>query len=545
MQYNFDGYAFDTGTRELRRGAELVSIAPQVFDLLEYLIRNRDRVVTKDELIDAIWNGRAVSDAAVTTRLNVARSAIGDSGNEQGLIRTLPPRGFRFVAAVNEVEQHAAADEMAASSRALADEPATIEGESDQDVAAGAARADGKPASRLSILVLPLTSIGGGPEQAAFAAGVTENLITDLSRTGLTFIVARRKPHSHTGEAIDIRQAGRDANARYVLEGSLQRSGDRLRVNVQLTHVETGRHVWADRFEKQVVDPFDLQDEIAWRLAPLVATQVVLNEARRAERLMFPGPGDLIVQGMASLCDGLTPRSAVVARGFFERALAIDNRYTVALAGLANVDVNACFSLLTDDTAATLSRAEANVVKALSLTPNNAHAHFVLGGVYALTHRVDQAIAAYETAIALDHSRTSALGCIGFAKCFIGRTAEAETHILEALRLCPHHVDAYYMKYFMGEALIYLAEDARAADWLRRSIETNRNLPRAHFALAAALGLLGIEDEATRAAQEGLSINPGFTIRRLQASNFSNNPVYLTGLDRLITGLRLAGVPEG
>jgi tetratricopeptide (TPR) repeat protein len=145
----------------------------------------------------------------------------------------------------------------------------------------------------------------------------------------------------------------------------------------------------------------------------------------------------------------------------------------------------------------------------------------------------------------LDHSMTSALGCIGFAKCFIGRAAEAEGHILEALRLGPHHVDAHYLKYFMGETLIYLAEDAKAVDWLRRSIETNRNLPRAHFALAAALGLLGNADEARRAVQEGLSVNPSFTIWRLQVNKFSNNPAYLAGLDRFIAGLRLAGVPEG
>ncbi|WP_166296914.1 winged helix-turn-helix domain-containing tetratricopeptide repeat protein [Bradyrhizobium sp. 2S1] len=545
MRYFFEGHVLDTGTRELHRAGELVSITPQVFDLLEFLIRNRERVVRKDELIDAIWSGRAVSDAALTTRLNAVRSAIGDSGSEQRRIKTMPRRGFRFIAPVNEVKEHAGAREAAASSSLFADDDATIDGASDQDVAAGEARVDEKPAPRRSILVLPLTSIGGGPEQAAFADGVTESLITDLSRTRYLFIAARRKPHAPGSKAVDIRRAGRDATARYVLESSIQRSGNRLRVNAQLIDVVTGRHLWDDRFEKQVLDPFDLQDEIALRLAHLVSTQLILDEARRAKRLMFPSPGDLIIQGMASLCEGLPPQSSALARGFFERALALDNRYTVALIGLANIDVNTCFFLLADDPAATLSRAEANIIKALSFVPNNAHAHFVLGNIYALTNRVDQGIAAYEKAMELDHSMTSALGCIGFAKCFIGRAAEAEGHILEALRLGPHHVDAHYLKYFMGETLIYLAEDAKAVDWLRRSIETNRNLPRAHFALAAALGLLGNADEARRAVQEGLSVNPSFTIWRLQVNKFSNNPAYLAGLDRFIAGLRLAGVPEG
>jgi TolB-like protein/DNA-binding winged helix-turn-helix (wHTH) protein len=544
LQYTFDGYALDIATRELRRGAALVPIAPQVFDLLEYLIRHRERVVTKDELIDAIWDGRAVSEAAVTTRFNAARSAIGDSGNEQRLIKTLPRRGFRFVAPVHEVETPAGARAMATAADARAHDGGDTT-MSDQDVAAGEAQAGDGPAPRLSILVLPLTSIGGGPEQAAFADGVTESLITDLSRTRNSFIVARRKPDAHNGKAIEVRQAGREANARYVLDGSLQRSGNRLRVNVQLIDVETGRHLWADRFEKPVVDAFELQDEIAWRLVHLVTIQLVLDQARRARRLLLPGPGDLVMQGIASLCEGLTRQSVATARSFFEAALALDSGYPNALVGLAAVDVNTCFYLLTDEPAAILSRAEANVVKALSFAPNYAYGHFVLGNVYALTNRVDQSIAAYEKAMELDHSMTSALGCVGFVKCFIGRAAEAEGHILEALRLCPHHVDAHYMKYFLGEALIYLGDDAKAVDWLRRSIETNRNLPRAHFALAAALGLLGSADEAKRAAQEGIAINPGFTIRRLQANTFSNNPVYLAGLGRFIAGLRLAGVPQG
>jgi TolB-like protein len=326
LRYLFENYTLDTDRRELHREADVVTIAPQVFDLLEYLIRNRERVVTKDDLINAIWNGRIVSDAALTTRLNVARSAIGDSGKEQRLIKTLPRKGFRFVGQVPEAPGPAVA--------ALADKP--------EERPKPAVALSGDPAARgtvigrnsappLSIVVLPFASLGGGAEQDYFADGITESLTTDLSRIRSSFVIGRHTAFSYKGNRIGLKQIGRELNVRYALEGSVQHSGSRLRVNAQLIDAETGNHLWAERFDKPVADLFDMQDEIVSRLANALDAQLIEAEALRAQRSLHPDSMDLYFQGMAWLNKGPTPEHLTQARGFFERALAIDPRNVEAL----------------------------------------------------------------------------------------------------------------------------------------------------------------------------------------------------------------------
>ncbi len=215
MRYLFEEYAFDTDRRELRRGADVVSVAPQVFDLLDYLIRNRERVVSKDDLINAIWNGRIVSDAALTTRLNVARGAIGDTGEEQRLIKTLPRKGFRFVGPVRETQGPAGA--------AVADNPV--------EPPKLALTLPDKP----SIAILPFTNLSSDPEQEYFADGMVEDIITALSRFKSLFVIARNSSFTYRGRAVDVKQIGRELGVRYVLEGSVQKAADRVLMVVSAT----------------------------------------------------------------------------------------------------------------------------------------------------------------------------------------------------------------------------------------------------------------------------------------------------------------------
>jgi TolB-like protein/DNA-binding winged helix-turn-helix (wHTH) protein len=552
LRYLFEDYTFDTERRELHRAAVAVSITPQVFDLLDYLIRNRERVVSKDDLIGAVWNGRIVSDAALTTRLNAARNAIGDSGEEQRLLRTLPRKGFRFVGSVQETQTPAIASVAAHPGE---QDPGRIAGP-EQSCAVngegfGAKTHNGgtipapRRSPRLSVVVLPLVNLSGDPAHDNFVDGVAESLTTDLSHFRNLFVIARNSAFSYKGKEIDVRQVGRELNVRYVLEGSVQRNGNRLRMNVQLIDAENGKHLWAERFEKPTADLFDMQDEIVSRLAYTLHVQLVIAAARRAERLVHPDAKDLNFQGVACLHKGWTPEYVTQARGFYVRALAIDHRSIGALFGMANVDLTAAFSLLTDEPTAGLSAAETNAIKALSLAPDDALGHLILGGIYILTNRAVQGIAECEHALALDRNIARAHGAIGWAKALMGRAAETEGHVLEALRLSPRDMGANLWMHFMGAAKVHLAADAEAVGWLRRSIETNHNLPPAHFALAAALGLLGALDEARAAARAGLALNPGFTIRRLRIHKFSNNPTYLAGQERFCEGMRLAGVPEG
>ncbi|RXG84560.1 adenylate/guanylate cyclase domain-containing protein [Bradyrhizobium vignae] len=396
---------------------------------------------------------------------------------------------------------------------------------------------------RLSIVVLPFANLSGDPEQDHFADGVTDSLTTDLSRISGSFVIGRHTAFTYKGKSVDLKKVGRELNVRYVLEGSVQRSGKRLRLNVQLIDSETENHLWAERFDKPIADLFDMQDEIVARLANALNAQMIAAEARRAERSVNPDAMDLNFQGYAWSYRGVEHMSE--ARSFFERALAIDHGSVGALVGLALVDLTIGASLLADNRVAYLSAAEANAIKALSLAPDHAVAHRILGGAYIFTNRPAQGIAECERALEIDRNLVGAHSAIGIAKFFMGRGAETEGHIVEALRLSPRDIFAHRWMHIAGMAKILIGADTEAVAWLRRSIEANRNFPAAHFWLAAALGLLGERDEARSAAKVGLKLDPGFTISRLLVSEASNNPTYLAERERVCEGMRLAGVPEG
>jgi TolB-like protein/class 3 adenylate cyclase/Tfp pilus assembly protein PilF len=401
-----------------------------------------------------------------------------------------------------------------------------------------------RSAPPLSIVVLPFANFGDDPEQDYFADGVTESLTTDLSRINGSFVIARNTAFTFKGKAVDVKQIGHELNVRYVLEGSVLRSGKRLRVNVQLIDAENSKHLWAERFDKPIADLLDMQDEIVSRLARALDAQLVVAEARRAEHSRNPGAMDLVFQGLACFYRGPTHEHSSQAQGFFERALAIDPRNVEALVGVANVDATMGAYFLADDRSARLARAETNATRALSLDSDRALAHRVLGTIYNMTNRSAQAIAECEQALALDRNLADAHAVIGMAKYYLGRAAETEGHISEAFRLSPRDIFAHRWMHFAGSAKMQLGADAEAATWFRRSIEANRNSPLAHFALATALGLQGSLEEARKAAAAGLALNPGFTIRRFDTTTPSDNPEFLAGRERIYKGMRLAGIPE-
>ena len=523
MRYLFDDCTLNTESREFHRGADAVSITPQVFDLLDFLIRNRERVVSKDELIATVWKGRIVSDAALSTRLNAARSAIGDTGEKQYLIKTLPRKGFRFVGAVQE------------------DERCVLE------PVGSVVHSAGKPiqtsAPRLSIVVLPFVNLSGDPRQDYFVDGVTHNLTTDLSRISNLLVIAHNSTFSYKDKS-DVRKIGRELNVRYVLQGSAQRSGQRLRVNVQLIDAESGIHLWAERFDSPVVDLFDMQDEIVSRLANTLKAQLIEVEARRAERSLHPSSMDLYFQGRACMDRGLTPESLAQAQVFFQRALALDPRNIGALIGAASADATIGGAYMTDKRTSHLAKAEATLIEVLSMAPQHAVAHLILGGVEIATDRAVLGIEECERALTLDRNLADAHAHIGLAKYLIGRGTETEAHINEALRRSPRDIYAFRWLVYVGFAKVQLNADAEAIAWLLRSVEANRNYPIAHFALAAALALLGSLDQARAAAKAGLTLDPMFTIRRFRDGASSNNPTFLAKRERIYHGMRMAGVPE-
>jgi TolB-like protein/class 3 adenylate cyclase len=399
----------------------------------------------------------------------------------------------------------------------------------------------------LSIVVLPFANIGGDPEQDYFVDGMTESLTTDLSRISGAFVIARNTAFTFKGKAVDVKKLGRELNVRYVLEGSVQRAGGRLRVNVQLIDAETGNHLWAERFDKPVADLFDMQDEIVSRLANTLDAELVAAEARQAERSPHPDAMGLVFQGSSWINKGQTPDFMAQARSFFEKAVALDPENVEAMVGLARVDGTLGAGVMTDDYSVRFAAAETTLTKVLSLAPNHAQAHASLALVQIFTKRAAQGIAECEQALTLDRNLARAHALIGLAKYLLGRGAETEPHINEALRLSPRDTLAPRWMVWVGLAKAQLGADAEAVIWMRRGLDANRNYSVTHFDLAAVLARLGKLDEARAAVNAGLALDPRFTIRRYRDVTYSNsdNPTYRAGRERLIEGMRMAGVPEG
>ena len=360
------------------------------------------------------------------------------------------------------------------------------------------ARAKPAPASapeksappRLSMVVLPFTNIGGGADQEPFVDGVTESLTTDLSRIRAAVVIARNTAFTYKGKAVDLKLIGRELNVRYVLEGSVQRGGNRMRVNVQLIDAETGSHLWAERFDKPLADLFDMQDEIVARLANALNTQLVAAEARRAEQAPTPNSMDLYFQGLAWVNKGRTPDTLAEAHGFFDRALSADPGNIDALIKSARANAIEGVNSFVTDPAAAFAAAEAKLTKALSSIPDHARGHMWLGYVGILTRRASEGIAECEHALELDRNLASAHAYVGLGEMFLGRAEETEAHITEALRLSPRDTMAYIWMHIAGMAKNHLCLYEQAVAWSRRATEANRNFPQAYFWLGAALAPL-------------------------------------------------------
>ena len=400
-------------------------------------------------------------------------------------------------------------------------------------------------AAHLSIVVLPFANLSGDPSQDYFADGITENLTTDLSRIRNSFVIARNTAFTFKGKNADARQIGKELGVRYVLEGSVQRDQNQVRVNAQLIDAESGGDIWAERFDRPLADLFSMQDEIVASLASQLDVELMTNEARRAERTPNPDSMDLYFQGMSWFNKGRYVENMPEARGFFERALALDPGNLDALLGTAAVDVQVVTGYQTDDRPARFAAVEATLTKVLSQSPNNAWAHFLMCRVEVQTKRGAQGIAECERALALNPNLASAHAQIGLAKVFDGHPEETESHELEALRVSPHDTGANVWVGYIALAKLHLGAYEEALDLYRRSNGLNPNYATGRFNLAATLVELSRIDEARAEVQVGLALNPGFTIRRYRAGAQSDNPLFLKRRERIIEDMRKAGVPEG
>jgi class 3 adenylate cyclase/TolB-like protein/Flp pilus assembly protein TadD len=396
---------------------------------------------------------------------------------------------------------------------------------------------------RLSIVVLPFTSLGVDIEHEMFVDGVTESLTTDLSRFNNAIVVSRNTAFTYKGKPVEAKQIGRDLNVRYVLEGSIQRGGNRMRINVQLIDAVTGNHLWAERFDKPMADLFDMQDEIVSQLANQLRPELLAAEAKRAETVADPDSVDLYFQGVQWFNKG-GPDNIESARGYFERAVALDPTNIDALVGAARADVLVGAIYTTEHRAERLAAAEALLIKGISIAPRNYWAHMWLGFVQIQTNRASRAIGELEQALSLNRNLGAAHAWIGQAKITMGRAEEAEAHVDQAFRLSPTDAVAFIWTHIRGLAKLHLGADEEAFAFFRRSVDASRNYPLSHFYMAAALALLGRLDEARPEVKAGLALAPNYSIARFLTMAESDNPTYLKQRERILEGLRKAGVPE-
>jgi adenylate cyclase len=502
--------------------------------LLRYLVENADRLVTKEELLKAIWPDVTVSDESLTHCVSEVRQALRDSG--QAIIKTIPRRGYRFAAAVTRIAAPVppSAESPAGSDSAPRPPPYPLPH-------AGEGREGGRP----SVAVLPFANFSGDPEQDYFSDGMTEDIITELSRFSELLVIARNSSFRYKGRAVDVRQVGQELGARYVLEGSVRRSGERIRIAAQLIDAVTGAHRWAERYDRKLQDAFEVQDEVARAIVTLLAAHV--NRAE-IERTLLKPPAvweayEYYLRGAEAFFSHTTRRtkaSLYDARRLLEQCLAIDPCYARAVTMLSRTHLHAYMEPFDGDylSPAALDRALELAETAVHLDDRLPQARAQLGDVLLYKRQHSASLAEYERAAALNPNFID----YRYAKALIyaGEPARA-IEVLEAnLRFDPFQ-PLIWSTSWLGFANFMLKRYGEAVRLLRECALRLPNLQWPHLWLAAALAQSGQLEEARREAAEVLRINPGFTIESWNCLNVFRDP---EDAEHRIDGLRKAGLPE-
>jgi adenylate cyclase len=405
---------------------------------------------------------------------------------------------------------------------------------------------DRQPIHRLSIVVLPFNNLSNDPEQEYFADAITNDLTTDLSRIEDSFVIAPNTARTYKGRNLEAKQIGHELNVRYILDGSLRRTENQVRINAQLTDTETGAAVWSDRFDGDWTKSMQLEDEITGRLARRLDLELTNEESRRAqsERPNDPDAVDLAMRGWSVLNQPYSRERLEQSRSLFEQALHIDPGLSKALVGLSRTlatEVNYRWSAAP---AEALARADDLVSRVLSASPNNAMAHFVKGEILRAGGKdFESAIREYEAAIAINPSLAPAYAQLGHAEIRAGRAEEAFVPLQTAIRLSPRDPLLNIWYFIICHADTHLGRDDAAIEWCRRSVAIGP-FWISYVDLASAYAWTGRKDEAQAAVAELLKLMPNYTVDRWAHEGWSSNPVFLAQYQRIIEGLRKAGLPE-
>lgn len=490
-------------------------LQPQVFDLLLYLVTERDRVVSKDDLISQVWSDRIVSDSALNSRINAARKALGDDGATQRLIKTIPRKGFRFV---GEVREEAAAP----------------------PVLAQASPAVARVADRPAIAVLAFENMSGDPAQDYFGDGISEDILTALSKQRWFMVIARNSSFTYKGRPIDIRQIAEELGVRYVVEGSVRKADKRVRITAQLNDALSGNHLWAERYDRELIDVFAVQDEITNAIAAAIEPQIHAAESFRSRRKPPASldAWDLLMRALSHYWR-VTRQDHDTARALLERAIAIDPNYGQALSLLA---VNDMFGVHLGwaQLAAVAPVAEAAALAAVRCDHEDAWAHAALGSVCFSTRRLADALAEFEQALALNPNFSLAQGYYALALSYAGRSQDSFEAAQRSIRLSPRDPSLAIYHGIAAYARFTERRYDEAIALAREAIRHRGDLTGAYRVLAVSAGMTGDGPLAEMALGELRRTQPGISLHwittQLPWANDGDREHYLEGFRR--AGLR-------
>jgi TolB-like protein/Tfp pilus assembly protein PilF len=464
-----------------------------VLDLLIYLVENRDRVVSKDDLIASVWGGRIVSDTTLTSRIYATRKAVGDTGRNQILIRTVARKGVRFC---GDVRVQSDGSGPRAPSR---HEPDPLHLPLLQP-------------DRPAIAVLPFTNMSGDAEQEYFSDGISEDIITALSKLRWFLVIARNSSFVYKGKAVPVKQVAEDLGVGYVVEGSVRKDGERVRITAQLNDVGTGSHIWAERYDRGFADVFAVQDEITEAVVASIEPQLYAAENFHAQR---KAPDSMDAWGLVMRALGhfwrVTQRDNIVAQELLEKAIAIDPNYGQALGVLAaNYALSAYMGWA--DMATTVPIAERAALGAVRADSEDPWAHHALGGVYLLMRRFEDSLAEFELALSLNPSFSLAQGIYGLVLAFCGDWEKADEAANRALRLSPR--DPLCALYYgvASYAQFVGCNFDQAMRFARAAIRLRGDYAGGHRLLTASASMAGQADVAAAALQELRRAQPNISL---------------------------------
>jgi len=566
-----------------------VPVGSRALEILRVIVERPGDLVGRDEIMDVVWPGTVVENSNLPVQIAALRRVLDDGRADGSCIQTVPGRGYRFVGAVTHVGPSAP----------------PITGPPSGDGAGGPVVPQGEPQAppalsqsggtrmglprrlrrfsrgllatfagglcllgvafmtsywhlpwstgvfsppRLSIVVLPFANLSADPDQQYFSDGITDDLTTDLSRIAHMFVISRNTAFTYRAKPVDTKRIGRELGVRYVLEGSVRRSGEEVRVNVQLIDAEADAHLWAERFDSNLGDLFRVQNEITGRIANELGVELVAREAARPTD--HPDALDYIFRGRAASQKPPTPDSYAEAIGFFERALLLDPQSAEAQSRLAGKLATRVLNGMSTSPAADIARAETLAAQALATAPRSLFAHYVKAQVLRAQQRCDEAIPEYETVISSNPNDAAILVAIAQCKLFTGAIDEVIPLVKQAMRLSPREPHIFWWYFECGRVFLLRSHTDEAILWLEKARSANPAHPWTYIFLASAYGLKGETDRAAAELAEA---------RRLDAEHLFSSIARLKALPgpwrevpkirdlydaTYFSGLRKAGMPE-